>query len=315
MAIRRIPLALTFGLAIQAMQLVVGLLSFDLARHPRIGFELLAADLVSNALMVVGLIQLAACSARPVRIGAVIAAIGAAVGVAMVFVSSIMRPHLEFAWISFAVGVVIAVGFATMSARRSWPLAAAMLAVVVAGYLMPPDAGGDHALHGFVFIALAFVIAARVSPDAPPRAADPTRTVAIASLVLFAISLFMPAVVIKDFSFDDAKPERILGITCLLYGWLLWLGWAANPILLIGALLYALRRPRAAFVCGCFALVSAGIAPFLLFHDDSVGMQTLQIGYWLWVASIVTFIVASYARARPRAPRFPGAFADPPPGT
>jgi hypothetical protein len=303
-AIRRIPFALTCALVLQAMRLVINLFALDVVRHPTIGFELVAIDLVGSALAAVGLVQLAARAT--VRAGAIVAAIGAVGGVAMVFVSSIMRPHADFEVIYFAQSAVIAIGFAVMIARQSWPLMLAMFVLVIAGAWLRFDAIGE-VVYGLGFILAEVAIAAGVSPEPAPRAPDPIRTVAVASLVLFAISLFVPAVVIKDFSFDAEKPVRVLGITCLTYGWLLWLGWLANPLLLVGAIVYALRWPRAAFACGCLAIVSAGIAPFLLFRDDSLGMQTLQIGYWLWVASIVTFIIAAYARARPRAPRFPGA--------
>lgn len=311
MAIRRIPVALTIALVLEALRSVAASW-FDFQIHPSIGFEVMALDLASSALAVIGLVQLAARATGAVRAGAVVAAISAVAGLVMVFVSSIMRPHLAFLWIDRVIAIVDAFGFAMMIARRSLPLAISLFVIVIAGVWLPVESPVIAVLLGLAVIALELVIAAQISPAAPARTSDPARLIAIASLVLYAVSLFVPAVMMKDISFDDTtKPDRLLGITCLMYGWLLWMGWAANPLLLLGAIFYSVRRPRAAFACGCLAIVSAGIAPVLL-YDRSLGMQTLQIGYWLWVASIVTFIIAAYARIRRKAAGFPGALAERP---
>jgi hypothetical protein len=119
------------------------------------------------------------------------------------------------------------------------------------------------------------------------------------SCVLFVLSLFN-----ECYFFDRAGEKKSgSGLLLLLIGWLgVFQGifaWLANPFLLVGWFLLVGRLPRAAAVCAFAATVCAG--SFLLYKTiltDEAGNHSkitgYGMGYWLWLASAVALLAASF---------------------
>ncbi len=127
------------------------------------------------------------------------------------------------------------------------------------------------------------------------RAAGP-RWVSALVLVLYLISLALPAVVGV---WDSPKPEPAWGVVCLVLGWVAFpvgtLIWLANPLLWAGLMAYGRGDTRRAVRLGLSALVCALV---------TLGIPDwqLQIGYFVWLCSIVLLAGAS-ALAQLRATR------------
>jgi hypothetical protein len=99
----------------------------------------------------------------------------------------------------------------------------------------------------------------------------------IASLVLFASSLYLPAIRIDP---HHAVP----GWLCVELGW--WtVPWYANVLLVLGAVARALAWHGVALVVGVLAIVVASCT-FLY-----VGAAELECGFYVWLASLIAFAV------------------------
>ncbi|HEV7555002.1 MAG TPA: hypothetical protein VGO00_06105, partial [Kofleriaceae bacterium] len=140
------------------------------------------------------------------------------------------------------------------------------------------------------------------SSESIPRRRSRARDLAIASALLFTASLFVPAIRLANIPFRESTPETYSGIQCLVYGWMVIFGWIANPFLLIAVILFAARVPRAALVFGCLAACAAATAPFA-FVVWQIDLLRLDVGYWLWLASIVAFSLAAWDARRSRTAR------------
>ena len=115
---------------------------------------------------------------------------------------------------------------------------------------------------------------------------------------LFLLSLVLPAIVVEQRPMfgGGSHVESMFGVHCLAIGFFLWPGWMANPLLVIAWLLGAVARGRAGYLVAAtvmtvFALLSAVFAAFLLASIDSPRLITIHVGYYVWVASIVTTLL------------------------
>lgn len=135
----------------------------------------------------------------------------------------------------------------------------------------------------------------------------PARELGLAhvALVLYALSLGMPALVVHHkpmFGHGGGHAQTLFGVQCLLAGVVFWPGWLANPLLYAGALLHGFGRHAAAVVTLGLALVSALLALALLSGDSLAPLEDVHVGYVAWLASIALMFAAA-VRARMRAPR------------
>jgi tellurite resistance protein TehA-like permease len=112
------------------------------------------------------------------------------------------------------------------------------------------------------------------------------------ALGLYMLSLVTPCVIAQKLFGGGAQSEA--GIACLLLGWFT-IPWYANPLLLFAVIANALRAHEVATVFSATALVAA----LTLFGYDVREMQP-DIGYGIWVASIVATMVASIVRIHDR---------------
>lgn len=123
-----------------------------------------------------------------------------------------------------------------------------------------------------------------------------SRWLEIAALALFMLSLVLPAVVVTDKPLfggaADAEVKTLPGIVCLLYGWVVVPGWIANPLVIIGGILQAFGKHRAALVLSIIALVSALTAP-LWMSGGIMPLRYPHVGYYVWVASILALVIAA----------------------
>jgi hypothetical protein len=93
--------------------------------------------------------------------------------------------------------------------------------------------------------------------------------------------------------FPDVQAGPQLGITALALGWSPpWtIPWTANAVLLVGAILLALKRNGAALYCGIAAAL-LGFGTWALFPFDDKLIRLL-VGYYLWQASLLALAVAA----------------------
>ncbi len=113
------------------------------------------------------------------------------------------------------------------------------------------------------------------------------------ALGLFLLSLMLPAIVVEQRPLfgGGSHVESMFGVQCLAFGFVLWPGWLANPLVVIAWLLGAVARGRAGYLAVAtgvtvLALMSAVFAAFLLASIDSPRLITIHVGY-VWLASIV----------------------------
>jgi hypothetical protein len=129
------------------------------------------------------------------------------------------------------------------------------------------------------------------------------KLVFLTSIGLFGTSLFC------DGFYWASSPDRAYpGWQLLLLGWSAvphgGAAWFANPALGLGWTLLALRRPLQS--AGLASLGLAFMLSFLLvsevtsmYASTSSGVAGYGIGYWLWVASAATLLLASLVLAMP----------------
>jgi hypothetical protein len=117
------------------------------------------------------------------------------------------------------------------------------------------------------------------------------------SIVLFALACASPTLI---FLRNGTSDETWAGYMVLLLGWLgPFIGqfaWYANPVLFVGMITFLVRQWVATIVLIALSLLMAANT-FLLFFQgvpaDEAGvnmltLQNLHIGFYLWIASILT---------------------------
>jgi hypothetical protein len=113
---------------------------------------------------------------------------------------------------------------------------------------------------------------------------------------LYVISLILPSIVmVVTPLFGGREHEQILfGFHCLAFGWILFPAWLANPFLLGAAIAYGLKRHWIAAWLTGIAIV-LGLMTFLFLGSD---LRYPHVGFFVWIASMVVFFVASVRRQR-----------------
>ena len=135
-----------------------------------------------------------------------------------------------------------------------------------------------------------------------------TRTqIAVVSIVLFLISLAMPA--LRKVGVADPRPTDPAniehGILLLALGWTGifagFVSWFANPLYLIGMTLYLRRSrkpPRALFTIALFFALSILLRVGVSFQSDTSGggysVIVLLAGFWVWTASLAVAALGAW---------------------
>lgn len=119
---------------------------------------------------------------------------------------------------------------------------------------------------------------------------------AIISIVIFIISLFLPAVYIE-------KTRPISGGTCLLYGWLVSGNrgaWLANPLLFFSWFALLIKHPKVSaflsFISLCIALNFLNENLITIYEKGSSTEFTVNsygLGYYFWVTSCFVILAGS----------------------
>jgi hypothetical protein len=123
---------------------------------------------------------------------------------------------------------------------------------------------------------------------------------ALLALGSYLISMMLPALAVMERPVlgGGAIPHELPGLDCLIFGVEYWPGWVANPLLVVAALCYLAKRYEVTLGLLVFALASAVFAPFMLLHDRNYALRYPDIGYFLWVASIIALAIAAIVRLR-----------------
>ena len=112
------------------------------------------------------------------------------------------------------------------------------------------------------------------------------------ALGLYMLSLVTPCVITQKLFGGGTEAEP--GMACLLLGWFT-IPWYANPLLLFAAIANAFRAHEIAFIFSVTALIAA----LTLFGYSTHDVQP-HVGYFIWLASIVTMGIASIVRMHDR---------------
>ncbi len=130
--------------------------------------------------------------------------------------------------------------------------------------------------------------------SAPPHTESSSRHGPLPAYLLlaFSVALYVPSLVLSPFG---SYP----GVFALLFGWLGIFNvlssvcWLANPLLMLAWAAIGSRQPRRwCFVAAASALVLGG--SFLLMQTAMAGegspgpIGPVRLGYWLWLASMVS---------------------------
>jgi hypothetical protein len=121
------------------------------------------------------------------------------------------------------------------------------------------------------------------------------------AIALYILSLALPAISVIDKPMfgGSATTRMLLGGQCLLMGWVVWPGWVANPLFGLALLLHHFKKHGAAAVLLVFAIASAILGLVILRELDFMPLEHVQVGYFVWLASIVVLLIAVI-----RPPRF-----------
>lgn len=114
------------------------------------------------------------------------------------------------------------------------------------------------------------------------------------AIFLYILSLALPAITVIDKPlFGGGSTTRMmLGGQCLVVGWIVWPGWLANPLFGLALLLHYFEKHAAAAVLLLLAVLSAILGLAILRDLDLMRLHHVQIGYVVWLASIVVLLIA-----------------------
>lgn len=114
------------------------------------------------------------------------------------------------------------------------------------------------------------------------------------ALGLYLLSLALPAISVIDRPLfgGGATTKVLLGGQCLLAGWIVWPGWLANPLFALALILHRFQKHAAAAVLLLLAILSAILGLVILRDLDIMQLQHVQVGYVVWLASVVVLLIA-----------------------
>ncbi|MDX2092272.1 MAG: hypothetical protein SFX73_30690 [Kofleriaceae bacterium] len=120
------------------------------------------------------------------------------------------------------------------------------------------------------------------------------------AIILYLVSLVLPAITVIDRPlFGSGSTTRVwFGAQCLAMGWIVWPGWLANPLFALALILRRFEQHGAAAVLLVFAIASALLGLFILRDIDLVELRHVQIGYVVWLASLVVLLIAAVSPPR-----------------
>jgi hypothetical protein len=127
-----------------------------------------------------------------------------------------------------------------------------------------------------------------------PRQSNNKNVVAVVALVMFCVSLALPAIIFSDNDYHRGYAVLIYGILGSLAG---DFAWFANPVF-IGAYITFCARAFAmsslfSLVCVVFAATSYTAKSALISFSSPATIKSLASGFYLWMASFVVLLVAS----------------------
>jgi hypothetical protein len=128
------------------------------------------------------------------------------------------------------------------------------------------------------------------------------RYIILISLLIFIISLTQTAITYHDYdgtkTHDGISLFLVGGIVILGGGLPEWFVWLANPFYLIGIILF-LKSKKLSRIFSALAILLA--LCFISFKEILAAengrmatVQALNIGYWLWVASMAIFTIGTF---------------------
>ena len=125
------------------------------------------------------------------------------------------------------------------------------------------------------------------------------KNILIASIILLALSFTQPAFFIDRVDYDGWSNSFILfflGFFSLLTG-LAGLVWLANPLIIL-SWIFSFKREKTAILLGISSMILS--SSFLFFDEivtssrpDYSKITEYKLGYWLWLASIYFFTIAT----------------------
>lgn len=128
------------------------------------------------------------------------------------------------------------------------------------------------------------------------------RYILLISLLIFVISLTQTAITYHDYNgtktHDGISLFLVGGIVILGGGLSEWFAWLANPLYLIGIILFLKSKKLSrifSVTAILFALYFTTFKEILAAEDGRMAtVQALNIGYWLWVASIAILTIGTF---------------------
>jgi hypothetical protein len=114
------------------------------------------------------------------------------------------------------------------------------------------------------------------------------------AISLYMLSLVLPAIVSihKPLLWGAPHDELMFGIQCLLIGWFTT-PWYANLALWLAGIALAYRRPG---IAAMFSLAAIGLALTLGLYLNTY-VRSPHVGYFAWLASMLTVLIAALARS------------------
>jgi len=128
------------------------------------------------------------------------------------------------------------------------------------------------------------------------------RYILLISLLVFIISLTQTAITYHDYdgtkTHDGVSLFLVGGIVILGGGLSEWFVWLANPLYLIGTILFLKSKKLSrifSVVAILLALYFISFKEILAAEDGRMAtIQSLNIGYWLWVTSIAVLAIGAF---------------------
>lgn len=136
------------------------------------------------------------------------------------------------------------------------------------------------------------------------------RRIWIVTLIIYCASMLCPTYcTIREYGGESCS-GILSGLGATLFGWLgilvggkgIYLVWFANPLFIIGLIMNK-KSPTSALILSIIACILS--LAFLLGGEVLINeaghvaqISTLQIGYWLWLTSMVLLVAASFYSLR-----------------